>query len=74
MYSTHFYTPLKLWLNNCAMNSCSSDWYYLYGEDANVPVGEYVVNVEELERGPGGLKHQDQEESDDREPEIIAPT
>jgi hypothetical protein len=46
---------------------------YLYGKDADVPVGEYVVDVEELEWSPGGLKHQDQKQGDDREPEIISP-
>ena len=46
---------------------------YLYWEDAHVPVGEYVVDVEQLEGSPGGLKHEDEEEGDDREPQIIPP-
>ena len=58
-----------------------SDWLrqrhvavlYLYWEDAHVPVGEYVVDVEQLEGSPGGLKHEDEEEGDDREPQIIPP-
>ena len=46
---------------------------YLNGEDADVPVGEHMVDVEELERGPGGLEHQNQKQGDDREPKVIAP-
>jgi hypothetical protein len=47
--------------------------FYLNGEDADVPVGENVVDVEELEWCPGGLEHQDQKQGDDRKPQVIAP-
>jgi len=43
------------------------------GQDfAEFPVGERVVHVEQLEGRPGGLKDEDECESDDGEPEVVA--
>jgi hypothetical protein len=77
MSTTVHRSPNKLWISNSisyySVKLQIESLQYLNGEDADVPVGEYMVDVEELEWCPGGLEHQDQKQGDDREPQVISP-
>ena len=50
-----------------------SEWQELLGQGQQVsgtPVGQNVLDVEQLERGAGGLEDEDEEEGDEGEPEV----
>lgn len=50
-----------------------SEWQELLGQRQEVPsfpIGQNVLDVEQLERGPGCLEDEDEEEGDEGEPEV----